>query len=95
MVSDLQFHYFSCRDVTHYERKNQKCMVLSSGKMKIDSSNYIIKLLFGSTHIESPHHTLSIHINLLYKDFSTISTLIPKTRKLKARKCESAYKVSM
>ena len=81
MVSDLQFHYFSCRDVTHYERKNQKCMVLSSGKMKIDSSNYIIKLLFGSTYIESPYHTLSIR---LYKDFSTISTLIPKTRKLKA-----------
>ena len=54
--------------------------------MKIDSSNYIIKLLFGSTHIESPHHTLSIHVNLLYKDFSTISTLIPKTRKLKALK---------
>ena len=63
-------------------------------KMKIDSSNYIIKLLFGSTHIESPHHTLSIHINLLYKDFSTISTLIPKTC-FKARKCESAYKETM
>ena len=52
--------------------------------MKIDSSNYMIKLLFGSTPLESPHHTLSIHINLLYKDFSTISTIIPKTRKLKA-----------
>ena len=57
-----------------------------------NEDNYIIKLLFGSTYIESPYHTLSIR---LYKDFSTISTLIPKTRKLKALKCEIAYKASM
>ena len=83
MVSDLQFHYFSCRDVTHYEQKKSKMYGSFFWKMKIDSSNYMIKLLFGSTPLESPHHTLSIHINLLYKDFSTI------------RKCESAYKESM
>ena len=37
MVSDLQFHYFSCRDVTHYEQKKSKMYGSFFWKMKIDS----------------------------------------------------------